>query len=167
MPGTSHQPGYSQVSRQHVLFLGSAVIFVRFASPLVQNKDCEMRVIFSDSKGGQPLRGCHTLPPLTVRCFDWPLCLGIPSSVLCVSACLCERERSFLKSWSPSTTQLQPLICSSACAGWWHCHSSSAPFNIILLRPPPHPLFFPCLQFKRPTITDLRSSNREGTDLWI
>lgn len=116
MPSTSHQLGYSQVSRQHKLFLGSAVIFVRFASSLVQNKDCEMRVIFSDSKGGQPLWGCHTLPPLTARCFHWLLCLGLPSSVLHVSTRTCVREREQEGFENPDLSKHRPASPSALLA---------------------------------------------------
>ncbi len=80
MPRVSRQACHSQVSQQHTLFLDSAVIFVRFASFLVWNKDCEMRVIFFDSKGAQPpVRLPHSaaFTSLLECTFLCTFCLGV------------------------------------------------------------------------------------------
>lgn len=152
------QASISQVSQQRILFLGFAVIFffVRFASSLVRNKDCEMRVIFSDSKGSQPLWGCRTLLPWAELRSQWPLHSGVCSCALYVREGGCQNPDLLMLASSN-------LCCASVYVGWrWHCHSTALLTSLCF-----DFFSFLCPQCKRPTLADQKSCHREGSALWI
>lgn len=118
----------------HTLFSAVALLCsVRFIS--YRNKDCEMRVIFSDSKGSQAPCGCHPPMLLTAHRFDWPSC------PLCVLAL---RGNSgtcaiawLLYCWSPTHTELSTLQCfniSIVPSEWRHDLWKHTRFPIWLVR---------------------------------
>lgn len=93
--------------------------------------------------------------------------LGVRAPVrrtVCLRACVCVCERGrLLKSWSFNTAQLSTLCWASVHVhGRWHCHSPALLTSLCL-----DFFFFLCPQCKRPTLADLKSSDREGSDLWI